>query len=320
MTDDSFTRCHYTQLVPNPINVRRRIPQDNAFLALAASIKEHGIVEALIGVPMPDGTIMLISGHRRRAAIAYLVEQGELPADHAHCTAPIRVEVMDADRQRELIFIANEHREPLNPVEEGLFYQSLHDQGWPKSRIAHRLSVSGPRVDNRLLIASFCEDMQAMYADGRLPLLSASHFAAIADEHDRLRLARLLAGRNLPIGRIETLAAQVAEHGMDALLDKARPEYSKATSRKSGGQARTLPASERIGLAAIQTAAIATCRGCDAVPTVALPAEITGAVVNAVSEQVCTTCPVRDIADACAVCPLVDFLARLGARSNGDRS
>jgi hypothetical protein len=219
---------------------------------------------------------------------------------------------MPPDRQMALMFIENEHRIPVSPIDEGLFYKSLLEQGWTKARVAHKLQVSGPRINNRLDIIALQPEIQAMFLDGRLPLLSADDLLAIKDEGDRLRLAKMLAGRNLALGRIEALAAEVAEHGMDHLLQTSRSQYDrKAAKKQPGGEARRFPEGERIGLAALQVAARATCKACDAAPYIELPKQVAGEEANDAASGVCDVCPVRDLVDACALCPLVDFLGRL---------
>lgn len=310
-------RMHAADLVPHPNNARRRIARDDAFLRLADSIERRGVIETMIGVRTAGGRVMLLSGHRRRAAIAYLVEEGRLPVDHPHCYPLVRIEDADVDDQMEIIFAGNEHHEPVGPVDEGHFYQSLVDQGWPKVQIAARLGASAPRIDNRIDIVSMCEEIQDMYAAGRLPLMSAGHLVAIENESDRLRLARMLAGRNLALSRIETLARQVAEHGMDALFNEAVPVGRRTATKKAPSRPNPVPAGRRIGLAALQAAVAATCSACDAAPRVRLPEGLDAGDVNAVAESVCNTCSVRDLADACAMCPLVDLLARLGRNGGG---
>jgi len=312
---NGFRYMHHSTLVPNPANLRRHVTIDAGFLAMAASIKEHGVVEALVGIPLGDqdpSRAMLVCGHLRLRCVQYLVEQGELTDQHPHCWLPIRLEPdMPPERQQSLMFVENEHRVPISPVDEGLFYQSLLEQGWTKSKIALRLKVSQTRVNNRLDIVALAPEIQAMFLDDRLPIWSAGDILSIDNEGDRLRLARMLAGRQLALGRIKALCEQVAEKGIDSLLAKKPPAASAAPPFRQFTRPRGINPDDRIGLAALRAGVLAACRTCDAAPAVALPSAVTGGQVEAAADDVCCTCPVRDLADACAVCPLVAFLESL---------
>lgn len=206
----------------------------------------------------------------------------------------------------------------LPPSAEGRLYHNLLDEGWTKARIKKYHGAGHPRIANRLAIHQLPPEVQAMYDDGRLPLMSAGHLLAIPGENDRLTLARLLAGRDLPLARVEALAALVARGGIDALLGQTPAPAAANGNGANGASAGTgcLPAhvalaGERIGLAVIQAAVVSVCKTCDAVPVVKLPPTLPGSDIDAAAGKVCDACFVRDLAGACDQCPLVEFLATL---------
>jgi ParB family chromosome partitioning protein len=309
MTQQHIDRIHYTRLVPNPLNIRKDIARDAAFLDIAASIKEHGVIQPLVGIPVPDG-VLLVCGHVRRACLQYLVDEGQLPADHPHCSPPILLEPgMPVERQLALMAIENLHRIPVDPVHEGLFYASLLAQRWSKARISSRLRVSGARINNRLAIAASSPRMQAWFSDGQLPLLAAEPLAAIPNDEDREKLAQLLAGRNLKLDRIHALCERVATHG----LEGKAPDKPARPSDRSNLRVEARPPGRRIGLAALQAAALETCEACDVAQPLRLPESVTGQAANEAAGAVCAGCSVRDLTNACEMCPLVEFLKHLEA-------
>ncbi len=108
---------------------------------LAASIREHGILQPLILSPGPDGTFTLVAGERRLQA-AKLAGLRSVPA------------ILRQVSERELLELAlieNIQRAELNPLEEAEAYRQLsEDFGLSHEEIALRVGKSRPAVSNTL--------------------------------------------------------------------------------------------------------------------------------------------------------------------------
>lgn len=187
----------------------------------------------------------------------------------------------------------------LPPSAEGRLYHHLLAEGWTKVRISRHHGAGHPRINNRLTIHRLPPQIRTMYDEGHLPLMSADAFVDIENEDDRLALARLLAGRGLPLARIEALAALVAAGGIAALLDRALPA---ANGNGNGAGAGAGSPSAGLGAANWPLAGL--------VPT---GRRTSMDAVHAAIARVCDGCSVQGLADACDQCPLTEFMATLTA-------
>lgn len=155
---------------------------DHALDELAASIREHGLIQPIIVTEDASGGYELIAGERRlRASRRAGLE-----------TVPALIKQATPQQLLELAIVENVQRADLNPLEEGLAYQTLKDEfGLTDEAIAQRVGKSRVAVVNtRRLIRLSAEARQALL-DG---VLSAGHgrvllrFDAVDEQAALLRL------------------------------------------------------------------------------------------------------------------------------------
>ncbi len=157
---------------------------------LAASIREHGILQPLILSPGADGTYTLVAGERRLQA-AKLAGLRSVPA--------ILRQVSDRELL-ELALIENIQRAELNPLEEAEAYRQLNeDFGLSHEEIALRVGKSRPAVSNTLRLLHLSPAVKQALIEGY----------ARAEENER----------DLPEG--ETTAFRLSEGHARALLGLA---------------------------------------------------------------------------------------------------
>lgn len=136
---------------------------------LAASIREHGIIQPLIVSPGRGGNFTLIAGERRLQA----AKRAGLK------TVPIIVRQASDRQLLELALIENIQRADLGPLEEAEAYQHLvQDFGLSQEQVAERVGKSRVAVTNTL----------------RLLGLSAKVKQALVDKHITEGHARALLG------------------------------------------------------------------------------------------------------------------------------
>jgi ParB family chromosome partitioning protein len=126
------------QLQPNPYQPRQHFDKD-ALQDLAASIRQHGIVQPLVVTPLKNGTYHLIAGERRwRAAeIAGLK------------TVPAIIRTTKELEQLEIALIENVQRVDLSPLEQATSIQRLLQQfSLTHEEIAKRLGKATSTVFN----------------------------------------------------------------------------------------------------------------------------------------------------------------------------
>lgn len=175
---------------------------DQALDELAASIREHGLIQPIIVSEDADGGYELIAGERRLRA-ARRAGLSEIP---------VLVKSATPQQLLELAIVENVQRADLNPLEEGLAYQTLKDDfGLSDEAIAQRVGKSRVAVVNtRRLIRLGAEARQALLER----TISAGHGRALLrfEDHEEQRLLLgLLAQRDLSVRELERLA-DIASH------------------------------------------------------------------------------------------------------------
>jgi ParB family transcriptional regulator, chromosome partitioning protein len=156
----------------NPYQPRREFDSDK-LQELAASIKKHGIIQAVVLTPAGDeGEYILVAGERRcRAArIAGLN------------TVPAVIKSYDSKAMLEIALIENLQRENLNPVDEAKAYQRLLKEfSYTQEELAGRLGRSRPSVANAIRLLSLPETVLDALVDGRITAGQARPLLALSD-------------------------------------------------------------------------------------------------------------------------------------------
>ena len=155
---------------PNRDQPRRHF-DETALNELAASIKEHGIIQPLI-VHEKGDFYEIIAGERRwRAAhIAGLKE------------VPVLVKNYEARELYEIALIENLQRENLNAVEESVAYQKLiKEYNLTQDEVAKRIGKSRVAVTNSLRLLKLDKVVQQMLIDGTIYAGQARALLAIED-------------------------------------------------------------------------------------------------------------------------------------------
>ena len=127
----------------NPDQPRQHFDEE-ALQDLAASIREHGILQPVLVRPRADGHFQLVAGERRwRAArIAGLME------------IPAIVEHIDDEAALEIAIIENLQREDISPLEEAEMFDRMTSQhGYSLRKLAQKLGKDKGYIENRLRLA-----------------------------------------------------------------------------------------------------------------------------------------------------------------------
>lgn len=184
----------------NRRNPRRDFPPDQLD-ELAASIRQHGIIQPIVVRPIPGDTerYEIIAGERRWRA-AQLAELHEVP-----------VAVLDVpDREAlELAIVENVQRADLNPVEEARGYQALIEEfHYGQADLGLKIGKSRVHVTNTLRLLKLPKGVLTMMQTGGL---SAGHGRALLGAADPEALAKLVAEKNLSVRETERLAQAPAD-------------------------------------------------------------------------------------------------------------
>jgi ParB family chromosome partitioning protein len=214
------------RIAPNPDQPRLQI-DPAALEELAASIREHGLIQPIVVTRGPEAdTYTLVAGERRWRA-AGLAGLSAVPA--------LVKEAVDQQRL-ELALVENVQREDLTPLELAAAYRVLVDEhGLSQEQVAQRMGRSRAAVANTLRLLQLPR-----------PALEALAGGAISEGH-----ARALLGSGSEAGLLSNLA-RVLREGLsvretEALVRRSgTPDSPPESSRGSERETRADPELERL--------------------------------------------------------------------------
>jgi ParB family transcriptional regulator, chromosome partitioning protein len=158
-SDSGVTYLPAEQILANP-RQPRQIMADEGLQELAASIREHGILQPLVvSTDQQSGQYFLIAGERRLRA-ARLAGLEQVPV--------IFRQVTDQERL-ELALIENVQRADLSPLETAEAYLLLHEEfGLSHDEIADQVGKSRTAVSNTLRLLKLAEPVRNALAEGKI--------------------------------------------------------------------------------------------------------------------------------------------------------
>ncbi len=184
---------------PNPNQPRRHF--DPAELAtLAASIREHGVLQPILVTETIDG-YQLVAGERRVRAAA---EAGldRIPAIVRH---------LDERSQLEFALIENLQREDLDPIEAAHGFRQLVDVfGLTHEEIAARVGRARSTVANTLRLLDLAVDVQDSIAEGRITEGHGRALGGLSVEHQEHVLGAVV-DQDLSVRQTEELVRRLRE-------------------------------------------------------------------------------------------------------------
>jgi ParB family chromosome partitioning protein len=185
------------KLRSNPDQPRKRF-EESELQELAASIREHGIIEPIIAEADGEGGYTIVAGERRfRAArLAGLTE------------APVIVRSYSADERMLIALIENVQRSDLNPVEEAEGYKKLMEfTGLSQDEIAAKVGKNRSTVANSLRLLKLPEAVRQSLEKGELSPGHARSLLSVNEEAAQDTLYRDILAKGLSVREAEKRAA-----------------------------------------------------------------------------------------------------------------
>jgi ParB family chromosome partitioning protein len=186
-------------LRPSPFQPRRAFAEDE-LEALAASLREHGVLQPLLVRPAPGAAgYEIVAGERRwRAAQRAGLHE-----------VPVVVRELGDRETLELALVENLQRSDLAPLEEALAFQRLMQEfGHTQEVLAGAVGKSRSHIANTLRLLGLDEPLREMLTDGRL---SAGHARALLGARDPQTLAALVIEKGLNVRQTEELVRREGE-------------------------------------------------------------------------------------------------------------
>jgi ParB family chromosome partitioning protein len=187
------------RIKPNPYQPRRRFDPDE-LARLAASIRDHGVLQPVLVTETLDG-YQLIAGERRVRA-AELAGLERIPAI---------VRQLAGRDQLELALVENVQREDLDPIETAHAYRQLIDEfGFTQDQLAERVSKARSTVTNTLRLLDLAEAVQTAVGEGRI---TEGHARALGGSEPAIQetLLAIVLERDLSVRETEELVRRVRD-------------------------------------------------------------------------------------------------------------
>lgn len=202
------------RIKPNPYQPRHNFPEAE-LRELAASIREHGVIQPVTVRKSSDG-YELISGERRVRA-ARMAGLTEIPA---------YILTIDSDRKMlELAIVENVQRQDLNPVEEAESYRALIDKcGLSQEEVAEKIAKDRTTVTNFLRLLKLPDEIKNSLRHGELGMGHAKAILAIPDMGLQVTLWRAALKEHYSVRKLEEVARRTATklHAANGSLDLKR--------------------------------------------------------------------------------------------------
>jgi len=164
------------RIEPNPRQPRRLMP-DEQLQELAASIREHGLIQPLVVTQLPP-----VDGGAPRYQLIARERRWQAAKRAGLVRVPVVVREAAGRDLLELALVENVQREDLNPLEEAAAYQQLADEfGLTQEQIGQRVGKSRFAVANALRLLHLPAAVQRAVLDGQL---SEGHARALLGLRD----------------------------------------------------------------------------------------------------------------------------------------
>jgi ParB family chromosome partitioning protein len=191
-----YLEVDITLIAPPGLNPRQDFDAQ-ALQQLAASVRQHGILQPIVVIKRENGYEVLSGERRLRAAkIAGLTKIPVVVRDETN-----------PQHLAELRLIENIQRENLNPIELAQAYQSLIDQHQlTHDALADRLNKERSSISNSVRLLTLPVELQSLIASGRLSAGHAKVLAGIAAGAWQLTVAQQTIDQGLSVRAVERLA------------------------------------------------------------------------------------------------------------------
>jgi ParB family transcriptional regulator, chromosome partitioning protein len=177
------------RIEPNPEQPRLAFNQETLD-ELAASIREHGVLQPILVRPTGQNRYQLIAGERRWRAS----KQAGLE------TIPALIEEIDDDTALEISIIENLQREDISPLDEAAMYDRMvTEHGYSIRKLADKLGKDKGYVENRLRLADAPDEVRELVSLRKDTLSHAYELMKVQDPKRRRRLADQVARGELTL-------------------------------------------------------------------------------------------------------------------------
>lgn len=188
-----------SKITADPQQPRRHFAPEE-LSELAASIRQHGILQPLLLTEKSDGGYEIVAGERRYRA-ARLAGLATVPA--------VVKKTLAGQEKLEMALIENIQREDLNPIEEAFAYKRLIEEfNLTQQMVAEKVGKSRPVVANTVRLLELPEPAQTALVEGKINTGQARALLSLEDSKKQLDTLSSMLGQKITVRELERTAAQ----------------------------------------------------------------------------------------------------------------
>jgi len=192
-TTGSIAEIDIALIETNPFQPRTEFEKE-ALLELAASIKEHGLIQPITVRKLDSNKYQLISGERRFRA-SQAAELTKIPA---------YIRVANDQSMLEMALVENIQRKDLNAIEVALSYKRLIDEcDLTQEELAKKVSKNRSSVTNTLRLLNLPVEIQSAIIENKISFGHARALLALSDEAMQLYLLDQIISQELSVRQTE---------------------------------------------------------------------------------------------------------------------
>ncbi len=193
--NEEIIELELDQIKPNPYQPRDFFDVSKID-ELAASIKEHGVIQPIIVKPVGNHYIIIAGERRYRASLKLGMKK-----------IPAILRTYEKSKMIELALIENLQRENLSPIEEATAYVSMMKElGYNQTEVAAKMGKSRSYITNMIGILNLPSEVLGLLKVGKLSFGHARALSKLKDDDKIKELAYKIVTDELSVRDIEALA------------------------------------------------------------------------------------------------------------------